>query len=589
MKFYQKSGKTHKYKKYKNMGEPMTLKKVKDIGNPIVYIFIILLMSCICYGLNDDYRRLTIFIVASFFVILIYNCGIKFSSLMFIIFIIEILMNISYYSIDEKFDGIVRIKQMNSYDIISTCDGKKLILDDLKDSNIEISKRYYIQGEVQSNTDKSKGIVGKVLVKKCNPIEDDWITKIYKVKLKVYELLKENLGERKSSLISSISFGYKEYLDEEDENDMKNFGIIHSISVSGLHVAIVYAFIKKIAGNKLGLLGTILYVILTGSEYSCIRAFIMLASVEGASIFQRNNNSLSSISLSGIIILILSPYAAFQISFHLSFLATIGMILYNKKLNDLLYKLQKNLRETLSITLSAQILTTPYLMIIFSDFSLNFIIGNIFLLPFINTIVILGNLLILTYSFIPVFDFISYLILKLVNIFDYVVNMFENIDLPMFYSNKYIAFFYCILLFCFYFYRKGYKKFMYLPIISMMIIMMQIYSPLPYIEYYKEGAIVFSHRGRNILITNKNPIDIQRISRISHATHLYRDVDKIYIEDICKIKSKGQNYILYVNDEKYFLKMAMNKYEAEDYDIINFKEGKIKKIIIFQNQVYRIF
>ena len=164
---------------------------------------------------------------------------------------------------------------------------------------------------------------------------------------------------------------------------MKNFGIIHSISVSGLHVAIVYAFIKKVTGNKLGLLGTILYVILTGSEYSCIRAFIMLAAVEGADIFQRNNNSLSSISLSGIIILMLSPYSAFEISFQLSFLATIGIILYNKKLNNLLYKLQKNLRETVSITLSAQILTTPYLMVIFNDFSLNFIIGNIFLLPFI--------------------------------------------------------------------------------------------------------------------------------------------------------------------------------------------------------------
>ena len=217
---------------------------------------------------------------------------------------------------------------MTSYDIVSTCNGKKIILDDLKDSDLEVSKRYYIQGKAQSNTDKSKGIVGEVLVEKCIPIEDDWITNIYKMKYNVYELLKENLGQRKSALISSISFGYKEYLDEEDENDMKNFGIIHSISVSGLHVAIVYAFIKKVTGNKLGLLGTILYVILTGSEYSCIRAFIMLAAVEGADIFQRNNNSLSSISLSGIIILMLSPYSAFEISFQLSFLATIGIILY---------------------------------------------------------------------------------------------------------------------------------------------------------------------------------------------------------------------------------------------------------------------
>ena len=75
-------------------------------------------MSCICYGLNGDYRGLTIFVVTSFFIILIYNCGINFSSLMLIIFIIGILINVSYYSIDEKFNGIVRIKQMTSYDIV---------------------------------------------------------------------------------------------------------------------------------------------------------------------------------------------------------------------------------------------------------------------------------------------------------------------------------------------------------------------------------------------------------------------------------------------------------------------------------------
>lgn len=566
----------------------MILKKLTDVGNPIVYIFISLLISCICYKLNEDYKGLTIFIVASFLIILIYNYGINFSVLIFLIFIIGLLVNCSYYSIGDRFNDVVRIEQINSYNIISNYNGKKIILN-LKDNNFEVSKRYYIEGIVNKNDDKLKGIVGEIVVDKYTPIKDDWITKIYRVKLNVYKQLKENLGQRKSALISSISFGYKEYLDEEDENDMKNFGIIHSISVSGLHVAIIYSFIKKILGNKLGLLGTVLYVILTGSDYSCIRAFIMLATIEGASIFERNNNSLSSISLAGIIILMISPYAVFQISFHLSFLATLGIILFNKKLNNVLYKLQDNLRKMISITLSAQVLTIPYLMIVFKDFSLNFILGNIFFIPFINSMLILGNILILTYSCIPISDFICYLILKVVEIFDYIVDVCKNITLPMFYSNNYIAFYYCILLFCFYFYRKGYKKFIYMPIISMVIILMQMYSPVPYIEYYREGAIVFSHNGNNILITNKNPIDIQRLSAICHATHLYRDINKISVDNTCAIKSEGQNYILYVGHKKYFLKMTMNKYKIKDCDIINFKEGKITKLIVFNDKIYKIF
>ncbi|MBE6071791.1 MAG: ComEC/Rec2 family competence protein [Clostridium butyricum] len=566
----------------------MTLRKVKDIGNPIVYIFVTLLISCICYKFNDDYRRLAIFIVVFFFIMLFYYCGIHFSILMIIFFIIGVCINSVYYYIPNEINGTVRIKQINSYNIIASLNGKKVILN-LEDENLKIAKRYIVKGKIKNNVDKQSGIVGEIEVEEYIPIEDDLLSKIFEVKIKVYELLKENLGERKSSLISSISFGYKEYLDEEDENDMKNFGIIHSISVSGLHVAIVYAFLKKIVGSRIGLLGTILYVILTGNEYSSIRAFIMLAAIEGAEVFKRNNNSLSSISLSGIIVLIMTPYAAFQISFHLSYLATIGIILFNKKLNEKLYKIPNNVRESLCITLSAQIFTTPYLMIIFKDFSLNFILGNLFLAPFINVIVISGNLLILTYWCTPIFDFICYIMLKLVNIFDYAVNQFENFTLPMFYGNEYIAFFYSILLFSLYFFHKGYKKFMYLPIVSILIILVQMYSPIPCIEYYREGAIVISNKGKNILITNKNPVDIQRLSKISYATHLYRDIKQISIKNVCQIEANGPNYILSVNNEKYFLKLSGNKYEDEDYDIINFKEGKITKLIIFDNKIYKVF
>ena len=68
---------------------------------------------------------------------------------------------------------------------------------------------------------------------------------------------------------------------------MKNFGVIHSISVSGLHVAIVYGFLRIFIGGKFGLLATMIYVIFTGYNYSSIRAFVMLACVEGGTYFKK--------------------------------------------------------------------------------------------------------------------------------------------------------------------------------------------------------------------------------------------------------------------------------------------------------------
>ncbi|ETJ28348.1 ComE operon protein 3, partial [human gut metagenome] len=99
-------------------------------------------------------------------------------------------------------------------------------------------------------------------------------------------------------------------------------------------------------------------------------AFVMLSTVEGSKIFKRNNNSLSALSLSALILLIFKPYGIMEISFHLSYLATLGIVLLNQKINYKLYKLPEKIRESLSVTLSAQVFIFPYMMIVFKDFSL---------------------------------------------------------------------------------------------------------------------------------------------------------------------------------------------------------------------------
>ena len=167
-----------------------------------------------------------------------------------------------------------------------------------------------------------------------NKANGDFITKLYEFKRKIYNKLEENLGKRKAGLIASIAFGYSDYLDEEDKEDMKNFGIIHSISVSGLHVVIVYGFLKIFMGGKVGLLATMIYVIFTGYSYPSIRAFLMLSSVEVGHILKKNNSSISALCFSAMILIIYQPYSIFSISLHLTYLATMGIVMFNKKFNS---------------------------------------------------------------------------------------------------------------------------------------------------------------------------------------------------------------------------------------------------------------
>ena len=564
----------------------MFSKKIEEVGNPVVYIFLTLAISCISYGINQEFRGLTIFIVAFFFICIFYYCGISFSCIMIMFFVVGIIMNCSYYGISNKINGEVRIVSISSYSIIVSYEGKNITLKTDK-KNLYVGEKYKVTGKVQDIQDKSNGVVGELEPQTITKVNGDFITKLYAIKREIYTNVEENLGRRKAGLIASIAFGYCDYLDEEDKEDMKNFGVIHSISVSGLHVAIVYGFLRIFMGGKFGLLATMIYVIFTGYNYSSIRAFVMLACVEGGHILKRNNSSISALCLSAIILIIYQPYSIFSISFHLSYLATLGIIMFNKKFNNILYKLYVKLREPLSLTLSAQVFTIPYLILIFKDFSANFIIGNLFLVPFVDLMVITGNILALTYVFPKLFDFCSYLNLYIIKMFDWMLNTIDKISLPMFYGNEYVVFFYLFLMLSFYFVRKGYKKFMYLPLIAILVIGIQIYSPILNIKYYKEGAILVSYKGERVLIANKNQIDLKRLSEATLATKSYREGKKVNIDGICNIRLQGKNYALETSKEKYLLKMVSGK-ELSEYDIINFKDGLTNKIFLINGEAIEV-
>ena len=562
----------------------MFSKKISEVTNPIIYIFLAMIISSICYGLNYEFKELAVFIASFFFIAVLYYCGINFTIMLSIFFTIGIILNSIYYHMPEEIDGVVRINKVTQYSISASYKGKNILLEYNK-GKFESGELYKVKGDVIKNRDKNKGIVGSIKVYKIEKLEGDLITKIQRLRNKIYSLLKENLGERKAALISAIAFGYSDYLDKEDKNDMKKFGVIHSISVSGLHVVVVYFFLKIILGNKFGLLGTAVYVIFTGSAYSSIRAFIMLVFIEVGKIVKRNNNSLSALSFSGIILLMIKPYCVFEISFDLSYLATLGIILYNKKLNYIVYKIPDKIRDSISITLCAQVFTLPYIMYIFRDFSLNFILGNLILVPFVNIIVITGNLMPLVYNFPKIFDFVSYINLIILRLFDYTVDKLDNFTLPCIYGNEYIVSFYLFIIISFYLFTKGYKKYIYLPAIYILIIVIQIYSPFLKIQYYKEGALALSYRGERVIISNKSEIDMERLSKAAMAEKMYRNKNFIQVNEICKIKSIGEDYILYACGKKYLLKMTWDKKYDKEYDIINFKDGAVNSIFIIDGNM----
>lgn len=563
----------------------MFFKNIESVKSPIIYIALSFVISSISFGLFEDYRWLAVSSASLFFIFICFYTNITFTIVVGIFFIFGIIINSSFYTVNfnENFVGKIRIVEVRSYYKIGEHDGKRFYVEgDIKG---ELGDKLKVEGIFTEEIDKEKGIVGTLDVKKYKAVEKDILGKIYHLRKNIYEKLEENLGQRKAGLVASLAFGYSDYLDGQDKEEMKNLGVIHAISVSGLHVALIFSLLKILVKGKVAIVITIGYVILTGAAFSSIRALIMIVCSSSAIGVRKKYNPLGGLSVSLIIILIIKPYSIFQVGFMLSYLATLGIVLLNEKLNKKLYKLPKYIRETLAISLSAQVFTLPLMIVAFKEFSLYFLIGNLILLPILNLLVLIGNLLLVVSLITPLFDFISFILLKIIDLLDILMEGLYNFSNSSFIVNEGMTIVYIFLIMGLYFVYKGYKKFVLLPIIAMIFVGIYIYSPILRINYLREGGLLISYRGERTIITNRRNIDIGKLKEENLAQSSFIQGDNIKVLDNVRLKRESSNFIMYIDDKEYLLRLNNRSKVDEKYDIINFVEGKIEGLFIFNDEL----
>lgn len=561
----------------------MNVKNYKGFNNPLVYIFIVFILSSFIYELYSKNKLLAIFYTCSFFVFLFYFKGAYITSILILFFIVALNNITCFYSYTPSKVEKIRIIEVKNFYGKGKIDGRIVNLSNI-DKDIEVGNTLLVKGEFTENKNIGAGIIGDYKIENYKVLKPDLIDKLYKRRMKVFKSIENKLGKRKASLITSVSFGYKSELNEDYKELMKNLGISHIISISGLHLVLVYSVLRKLLGKKLSLLLAFIYVLFSGASASSVRAYIMIVIVTFGSIVKRNYNPLASLSLAGIILLVMKPYYIFNLGYLLSFLATLGIILFNKSLNKKLYKLPNFIRSTIAISLSAQILTLPVIILYFNEVSLNFIIGNIVIIPFINILVVLGNILIFIVETQNLFNYIMYICHYIIKYIDIIMYKIDNMSFDLVYFHYTVAYFYIALLTTYYFYKRGFKRFIYYPLIVAGYIMILIYSPFPKIRYYYEGAIFISYRGDRLAIQTKNIVDKEKIKNITLSNKLIDELYEINIGGEIKLKKEGKNYILKTNNKEYLLFV---NYEEVDggYDIIDFRKGDIKEITVFKDNI----
>ncbi|MFQ8891273.1 MAG: ComEC/Rec2 family competence protein [Clostridium sp.] len=561
----------------------MDIEKIGEVKTPIIYISLTIIISSIVYGLYFKYFLPAAIVAGCFFIFILFSTNKYFTIFIVIIFLIGIGININYYNvnINKNFIGKIRVIENKSYYKIISFKGKRLYIQDFQG---ELGEKFIIKGIFTKEVDREKGIIGNIKVNSSKKIKEDFRYKLYELRKKIYFKLEENIGKRKAGLILSLAFGCSDYLDNEDSEDMRGMGVIHAVSVSGLHVALVYGILKKFLNNKIALLGTVIYVLLTGAEFSSLRALIMIMFLSFSFGLRKNYNSLGALAFSALIITLLAPYAPFKLGFQLSFLATLGIIMFSQKLNNKLYKFPKYLRETFSISLSAQVFTIPIMIIAFEEFSIAFIIGNTILVPIFDILIKLGNLLLIVLPFSILFDFISFIIYKVINFLDSIMYYLYIFPQEIIINKGFALIYVCALIGLYYGVKKD-KKFILLPIIANFVFMIHIYSPIVRVDYYKEGAILVSYRGDRAVVTNKRNIDIKTLKKVSLTSKGYREGKKIKIKNGIEIFKDDKDFIIKIKEREYTINMSKKKNFKKEYDIIDFKNNNLNGFYILKDKI----
>ena len=202
--------------------------------------------------------------------------------------------------------------------------------------------------------------------------------------------------ESTAPLAKALLLGDDFDLDYETDIAFKLSGIRHIIAVSGLHVAMLYSLLRVVSLNRrwltalLGIPALYFFAAAAGFTPSVSRACMMVGLMMLAQLIEREYDPPTALAFAALVMLVKNPLVITSISFQMSFACVAGIQLFDAPISGwFIAKLGapkgKGLRSSVkrwfitsvSISLSAIILTTPISAYYFGTISLVGVMTNL--------------------------------------------------------------------------------------------------------------------------------------------------------------------------------------------------------------------
>ncbi len=216
---------------------------------------------------------------------------------------------------------------------------------------------------------------------------------------------------RERGLLTALVLGITDDLGADLKAAYGTTGTTHVLAVSGLHIALLFGVVLFFLGRhtwhrrspaaRWATLALILalgwsYALLTGLSASVLRAVVMSSLVVVGRALNKRVSLYNTLAVAAFTLLALDPYALFDAGFQLSFLAVLGIAYLQSQLARWWQPRTRAgvfVRDGLSVTIAAQLATTPLTLYYFHQFPVHFLGANLVAVPW--TDVLLGGSLLL--------------------------------------------------------------------------------------------------------------------------------------------------------------------------------------------------
>ena len=398
------------------------------------------------------------------------------------------------------------------------------------------------------------------------------------------KLLLSGMSGAEYSVAAAILLGNDETLEPELRASYAATGVSHILCVSGMHVGVIFMILgfllkpldkhlkTRYLKNVILLVAVWVYANITGLAPSVTRSAAMFTFVITGKFLQRKTNIFHSLFASLFILLVYNPLLLFEVGFQLSYLAVFGIVLFQNGINQW-YKPRTKVGNyfwnLISVSIAAQITTSPIAILYFGQFPNYFLLTNLFVIPvsFVITILGVATLVLSFNSFISTgLGFVLNFGVKVMNEGVLFIEKLPGALTPNLSINMYqvILLYMLIILICFF--RKKIK----LTILLSMIIL--------------NGFFLIQSINR---VKNKNYIDVvnYEISKSIAFQFCYLGNGIIFSDFIHNEDDKRYQFSIKNHDIKMGISNSFIKLDEDFENSFLCKKGNY---IFFQNRIYYV-